>query len=454
MGVRSLNTLASYGYKFGSTGLEAVNPASFDVYWIANFGGNSNDTGRGIAVDSLKNVYITGITQSAGAGSNDAFIAKFDSSGTIQWQRTLGGANSDNGFAIAVDSSHNVYICGDTDTGGSQNEEILVAKYSPSGTIQWQRTLGNTGNDKGRGIAVDSSHNVYVTGYARNTSSSPNRDELFLAKYNSSGTIQGHRFLGGSTSDGDDSRAMAIDIDSSDNVYMCGSTDVVGNGNDDLLITKYNSSLQIQWQRTLGNSVKDEGYGCAVDSLGNVYITGYTSHDVNTNRIVIAKYNTSGTIQWQRTLAANLHAHEGYACAVDGSGNVYVTGIAVIDGGTDFAIAKYNTSGVIQWQRNLRTTGGQTDVARAIVTDGSNNFYVCGYTGSPSNVLLAKLPGDGSLTGTYGSYEYAAITLTDAAGTFTDAAATLTDAAGNLTGATSSLTDSSSSLTSTTTDIE
>ena len=71
-----------------------------------------------------------------------------------------------------------------------------------------------------------------------------------------------------------------------------------------------------------------------------------------------------------------------------------------------------------------------------------------------SNVLLAKLPGDGSLTGTYGSYEYAAITLTDAAGTFTDAAATLTDAAGNLTGATSSLTDSSSSLTSTTTDIE
>tara|TARA_Y100000004_G_scaffold153380_1_gene177049 strand:- start:4460 stop:5824 length:1365 start_codon:yes stop_codon:yes gene_type:complete len=454
MGVRSLNTLASYGYKFGSTGLEAVNPASFDVYWIANFGGNSNDTGRGIAVDSLKNVYITGITQSAGAGSNDAFIAKFDSSGTIQWQRTLGGANSDNGFAIAVDSSHNVYICGDTDTGGSQNDEILVAKYSPSGTIQWQRTLGNTGNDKGRGIAVDSSHNVYVTGYARNTSSSPNRDELFLAKYNSSGTIQGHRFLGGSTSDGDDSRAMAIDIDSSDNVYMCGSTDVVGNGNDDLLITKYNSSLQIQWQRTLGNSVKDEGYGCAVDSLGNVYITGYTSHDVNTNRIVIAKYNTSGTIQWQRTLAANLHAHEGYACAVDGSGNVYVTGIAVIDLGTDFAIAKYNTSGVIQWQRNLRTTGGQTDVARAIVTDGSNNFYVCGYTGSPSNVLLAKLPGDGSLTGTYGSYEYAAITLTDAAGTFTDAAATLTDAAGNLTGATSSLTDSSSSLTSTTTDIE
>ena len=125
--------------------------------WIAALGGTFNDFGNGIAVDSSGNVYVTGKTESAGAGNTDLFIAKYDSSGTIQWQRTLGGTNGDEGYGVTVDSSGNVYVVGFTFSAGSGLQDWLIAKYNASGTIQWQRTLGGTSDEFGRAIAVDSS---------------------------------------------------------------------------------------------------------------------------------------------------------------------------------------------------------------------------------------------------------------------------------------------------------
>ena len=365
--------------------------------WIATLGGASGDYGYGMAVDSSGNVYVTGGISSQGAGNEDVLIAKYDTSGTLLWQRVLGGASSDYGLGIAVDSSGNVYVTGYTQSQGAGSGDVLIAKYNTSGTIQWQRTLGGANIDYGYGIAVDSSGNVYVTG--NTASQGAGSLDVLIAKYNTSGTIQWQRVLGGASSD----VGNGIAVDSSGNVYIIGSTFSQGAGNGDVLIAKYNTSGTIQWQRTLGGASSDYGYGIAVDSSGNVYVTGSTfSQGAGGRDVLIAKYDTSGTIQWQRTLGG-ASSDGGYGIAVDSFGNVYVTGYTPSQG------------------------AGSDDV------------------------LIAKLPGDGSGTGSYfnNTIFYAQSFLTGATSTLTSATSTLTNSSSTLTGATSTLTGATSTLIST-----
>lgn len=422
-------------------GLRAAAGAQVAGNWIATLGGAS--TGEywyGVGVDSSGNVYAAG---EASQNASDCLIAKYNAAGVIQWQRSLGDASIyQSASAIAVDSSGNAHIVGYASNSGN----IVVAKYNSSGTIQWQRTLNGSADDYGAGITVDSSGNVYITGYT--ASQGAGDTDALIVKYNSSGTLQWQRSLGGTSSDS----GTAIAIDSSGNVYIAGYTRPDPSAAVNCLLAKYDSSGTIQWQRSLGEVGADLAYGVAVDSSSNVYICGYTnSQGAGSDDLLVAKYNSSGTLQWQRSLGGASNEY-GQGIAVDSSNNVYVTGGTNSQGagGNDFLIAKYNSSGTIQWQRSLGTTGA--NYGNAIAVDNSGNIYVAGYTsGNANDALIAKLPDDGSKTGTYGSFVYAATTLTDAARTLTSATTSLTDAARTLTDAAGTLTDASTSFTSTTT---
>ena len=410
--------------------------------WITNLGG------RGVAVDGSGNVYVTGRDTSIGQGSHEIYLVKHNSSGVIQWQRSLGGTASDYGQGVAVDSSGGVYIGGITSSAGQGSNDMMIAKYNSSGVIQWQRTLGTSGNDQGHYVATDSSDNVYLCGTS--ATSGAGMEELIIAKYNSSGTIQWQRRLGGSAND----VAYGVATDSSNNVYVCGSTRS-NSSNTDVLIAKYNSSGTIQWQRLLyGSSGSDIARRIATDSSGNVYISGYTNSIGQGNAdFLIAKYNTSGTLQWQRIIGGPVSEYS-YGIAVDSSGDVYLGGStsSIISYDNDIFLAKYNSSGVIQWQRQLTF---DYDTLYDLTIDDSGSLYITG------GLATAKLPTDGSLTGTYGSYTYAAASLTEAASTLTSSSSSFTAGTSYLTDQSISLTDAdaSSSLTSalgeslTTTDI-
>jgi hypothetical protein len=227
-----------------------------------------------------------------------------------------------------------------------------------------------------------------------------------------------------------------------------------------MFVAKYNTSGVIQWQRRLGGTGTDFSLGIDVDGSGNVYIAGYEpSQTAGNNDIFIAKYNTSGVIQWQRRLGGTA-IDQGAGIAVDGSGNAYITGYEASQtaGTTDMFVAKYNTSGVIQWQRRLYSSTHEL-YGTSIVVNGTT-FSVCGYYQSSSsasvNSFSASLPTDGTKTGSSVTFsqvyatpvvQYAATTLTDAATTLTDAATTLTDAATTLTDAATTLTDAATTYT-------
>jgi hypothetical protein len=292
-------------------------------------------------------------------------------------------SQSDSTNGVVVDSSGNIYLTGFTKN--SSNFTIaFVAKYNSSGVIQWQRTLtdGNaTPVDKGFSIALDSSANVYVGGTAKNTSGGTN---AFIAKYNTSGTIQWQRSISDAQAAGTQQDFIyGVATDSSSNVYVTGKERETSGSVYKNFIAKYNTSGTIQWQRTLSTATSsfEAGYSIAVDSSANVYVAGATDYLLYT-AAHIAKYNTSGVIQWQRILysAATNPSDEAYAIAVDSSANVYVAGRrdnAAVQGYIGF-IAKYNTSGTIQWQRTVTSalsSAWQYTFIQGIALDSSANVY-------------------------------------------------------------------------------
>jgi hypothetical protein len=222
---------------------------------------------------------------------------------TPTWTKQIGTSSVDRAYGVATDSSDNVYVTGYTnarifdgntnagaDYGGligyNGGPEPLLIKYNTSGTKQWSRLLGSSLHDIAYGVATDSSGNVYVTGVTYGSMdgfTNAGGSDIFVIKYNSSGTKQWTRLLGTS---GYGNRitdiAYGVATDSSDNVYVTGYTEggLDGNssaGSRDLFVVKYNSSGTKQWTKQLGTSYDDEARGIATDSSGNIYVTGYTN---------------------------------------------------------------------------------------------------------------------------------------------------------------------------------
>ena len=204
-----------------------------------------------------------GLDGNTSAGNTDLFVVKYNSSGTKEWTKQLGSASTDTANAVATDSSGNVYLAGVTYGGldGNSNSgrtDVFVIKFNSSGTRQWTKPLGTAQNDLANGVSIDSSGNFYVAGVTYKDldgNTSAGSADLFVAKYNSSGTKQWTKQLG--TSGRDHARGVATD--SSGNVFVAGDTygGLDGNTNagyNDLFVVKYNSSGTKQWTKQLGST--------------------------------------------------------------------------------------------------------------------------------------------------------------------------------------------------------
>jgi hypothetical protein len=259
--------------------------------WVKQFGTSLFDVSSGVAVDSSSNAYITGYTLgtfagNTSAGGNDVFVAKYDSSGNQIWVKQFGTTSSDFGNGIAVDSSGNTYITGgtsDTFSGNTNagNYDVFVAKYDSSGNQVWVKQFGTSSSDFGSGIAVDSSGNAYIAGQTNGTfagNTNAGSADMFIAKYDSSGNQVWVKQFG--TSSGDFGSGIAVDA--SGNTYTTGYTEgaLAGNisaGSADMFIAKYDTSGNQVWVKQFGTSSSDFGSGIVVDSSGNAYIAGQTN---------------------------------------------------------------------------------------------------------------------------------------------------------------------------------
>ena len=343
--------------------------------WTQQLGTSSYDSGHGVTVDSSDNIYVTGkttggIDNNTNSGNSDIFLTKYNSSGSYQWTQQLGTSLSEIGYGVTADSSNNIYVTGytvggiDNNTSSGSTDHFLV-KYNSSGYYQWTRQFGSSLKEYGLGVVLDSSDNIYVTGYTAggldNNTNSGSLD-FFLVKYNSSGAYQWTQQNG--TSSGDYGRGVIVD--SSDNIYVTGQTagGLDNNTNSgssiDIFLVKYDSSGSRQWSQQLGTSSSDIGYGVIADSSNNVYVTGYTSGGLNGNTnsgsadLFLVKYDSSGSKKWTRQLGTASY-DSGFGVTVDSSDIIYVTGKTAgrLDnntnsGNSDIFLVKYNSSGIKQ----------------------------------------------------------------------------------------------------------
>jgi hypothetical protein len=365
----------------------------------ANGGVDGGDTyGTGLATDAAGNVYVTGYSQAdtlfigsvklLNTAASQAFIAKYNSSGIVQWAINSSGNSQNQGNAITLDANNNIYITGfynsTTLTFGANHinsgindgltKDAFIAKFDNTGTNLWVKgTTSNpntTGDVIGYGIGVDGSSNVYVTG--------------------------------------------AFESD-----YIRFGTDSVANiGYKDIFVVKYNTSGAFQWLKTAGDTDDDGAYGSATDATGNTYITGHIgatstvafgSHSVTNSAVnptaFIAKYDASGTAQWAKSTQGDYYSYNtGNGITLDAGGNPYIIGYyssdslhvgnvtlfnaSIANGGTggdaeyDVFAAKYKANGILSW---ARTAGGDSnDLGISIAAGINNSLYITGEYKSPA----------------------------------------------------------------------
>jgi hypothetical protein len=299
----------------------------------------------------------------------------FFSNAQILWAKKAGGYGYDYGRGISADNNGNFYMTGEFEYNSNFNgiymngyglHDIFLAKYNSSGSILWVKKAGGTGGDVGHAVASDASGNAYITG------------EFEKSSTFGGVTISGHGYP------------------------------------NDVFVAKYNSSGSLLWVKKGGSWESDKGRGITAYG-GNVFVTGFFQNTADFDGkyissaggkdIFFAKYDGNGVLQWLKRMGGS-GSDEGLAITADNLGNIYVTGyfsgtanfsgVSISSSGThDIFIAKYTAEGVLQWVK--KAGGGYSDFGRGIAADKYGRVFVTGVFRAYSNFggINMSASGDG-----------------------------------------------------------
>lgn len=258
----------------------------------------------------------------------------------LLWNRTWGGSAEESFHDIAYDDEGNIYITGYTASYGAGSDDIIILKYNPEGDSIWNRTWGSTELDRAEAIAVDNESNVYITGYTKGFGASIN--DMVLLKYNSSGDKQWEKVV--DVSSGEYERGLGLVIDNSSNLIVVGHRDIPGGGGgSEIFITKYNSTGDQQWLQSWGQGTGYviTGEDIALDKFDFIYVTGYRYHSFQGRRKIV-KFNPDGDYVWHISWAWHSDDWGRSTIAIDNASEyIYCVGY----GGGSLFLFKYDVSG-------------------------------------------------------------------------------------------------------------
>jgi hypothetical protein len=462
------------------------------VTYSTYFGGDFADYGLAIAVDASGNEFVAGATDSdtipgdsSGTNSDsfDVFVTEISSTGTLVFSTLFGGSVDDFPGGIAVDSQ-GIYVAGTTDSpdfpatvgqttfeGGitNGNNDAFAVKLSLTGSFTWGTYIAGSDSDSGLGIAVDSSHNLYVVGETYSTDLGgavggvnplpsgnllnlglgTGDDDGYIVKLNPGGTAYLLvSYLGGSNGD----LATGVALDPTGNIYVSGATistdlpvtpgvvqgecgtDGKCNGSpanalDDAYVFAIDADLAgYEYVTYYGGSNADVALGIAADSSGDAFITGYTlSSDFKTvgtpfqgalggaQNAFVVELNPTGASALYGTYLGGNGTDLGLGITLDNSGNAYVTGQTsssnfpplnptqpTFGGSTDAFVTVLSTNqNSALFSTYLGGGGDEDQLGGAIALDSAHNIYVTGDTDS-GNGSTAVFPTENALDGTFG----------------------------------------------------
>lgn len=326
-----------------NAGAEDIFVAEYDLdlneQWTTLIGTVASDDGRAVAVNSIGEIYVTGSTAGnlggeSNQGLNDIFLAKLDTSGSLQWVKLIGTVADDDARGLAIDSNDNIYVSGgsgaslDGQTYAGGVNDMLLAKYNGAGNRIWLKLAGGTFSDFIRDVTIDSNDNIYVCGWLSTTGA-----QIYLARYDTSGNMLWNQLLGESPSN---DFCQSVTTDSSGNIYLSGGSffnldGITNRGERDVAIAKYDSAGNKLWTKLLGSTAKERGFGISVSSTNTVYVTGFTSGNLNNinnlgvDDIFVSSFDSNGNLQ-----SVNLYGTVESDIATDidisSTDSIYITG--------------------------------------------------------------------------------------------------------------------------------
>ena len=337
---------------------------------------NNLDLAAAVAIDAEGNVVVTG--ESVGSeGNPDYYTVKYvGTTGTRLWEKRYNGPGNgtDRATAIAVDQSGNVIVTGYAWNG--TNWDWTTVKYAAAdGALLWNRRHDGPGNegDTAYAVAVDGSGNVVVTGDSAGT---VGERDFYTAKYAAAdGALLWERRYNGPDNYYDSARAIAIDRDG--NVVVTGYISVAGY--HDYYTAKYAAANgALLWENRSGLDRSDHAYAVAFDSSGNVVVTGDSSGDYYTIKLAAA----DGRVIWDKRYNGPGNGWDSaQAVAIDGNDNVVVTGYSrsATTNTSDYYTAKYSAAdGTLLWEKRYDGPGSGSDAATAVAVDGGGNVVITG----------------------------------------------------------------------------
>jgi arginine repressor len=275
-----------YVVKLGSGG---------NVQWTKTIGGSDDDFANSVIQSSDGGYVIAGYTQSFGAGGPDMYVVKLDSNGNVVWTKTIGGSNGDVANSIVQSSDGGYVVVGETLSFGASGRDIYVVKLDSSGNVEWTKTIGGSWDDFANSVIQSSDGGYVIAGYTQ--SFGAGGWDIYVVKLDSSGNVIWSKTIGG----GDADVAYSI-IQSSDGGYIViGRTQSFGAGGYDVYVVKIDSSGNVLWTKTIGGGSADEARSIIQSSDGGFAIAGYTqSFGAGLYDIYVVKTGPSGDICWSR----------------------------------------------------------------------------------------------------------------------------------------------------------
>lgn len=351
----------------------ALEKINYDWLQIWN---ESVSIGFDIVLDNSSNIYLTGVS------NGQACLIKYTHFGQQIWNKTYSGIDGVN--TAAIDDENNIYMAGAQGNFGS--EDIYLLKVNQTGEIQWYKEWGDTDQDYVASIEFNSNGDLYVLGSTY--SDGAGEVDIVLLKYNQSGGLKWYKTWGYQWCD----FAYDMYIDSNDNIFIVGKTELVWDHRMDICVIKYDSEGNQIFNSTWGiDNVYDHGYSIILDSSQNIYVSG-----TRTGNLLLVKFDSLGNYMWEvndytSNVAGSLY-HVGNALILDASDNLIIS----CDTESTMGFVRYNKNGALLseyiWDYDMYGEHGYEEICYALLMDSFNNILIAGRINkdSTSRMFLMK----------------------------------------------------------------
>lgn len=342
-------------------------------YWAHTWGGTDIDVSTALALDGNGNIFAAGRTQSFSASSFDTLLVKYDSFANAQWAKTWGGDGEDNGYALRIDSSGNPILAGSTTSSGAGNEDVLLLKYDNDGNLLWSKTWGGSNHERPIGMAIEGNDNVVTAGSTM--SFGAGSTDALLMEFGSAGNLFWARTWGTANED----YLMSVAIDGSGNILATGLTAAFGGGYN-LLLLKLDGNGNLLWAESWGTNRDEWGRNVMTDSSGNIYVAG--AIDPAGNGLfdaLLVKFDSSGNLIWTKGWGGN-NNERGENLALDQGGNLAVVGWtwSFAQGDDDLLLLKYDSGGNLLSSKAWGTA--ERDEGFSLTIDNAGDLIISGFS--------------------------------------------------------------------------